>query len=201
MKNDQKISNFPKIRNLADKKSVRTTFKLSNKCINVLNKLLETHNIRPKELFDLICIDNIIDSISDFQSNTTRKINKDSSVQLIRKTFVISKGALRIFNKKSEEFKLSRDSVVERIILIYKALLDSVTEIERKKEKKAYSIISDFVQKADDIENKLECLLRNDDPILERFGLIIVIIQNLQMAIQSKLEDGVLIDPDDFSQS
>ena len=183
---------------LSEKQSVRTTFKLSEDCINAIDWLLKTNNLKPKELFDLICSNNDLVNLAA----EAAKINeKNISAKYKRKTFVISKRVLRLLNKKSEEHTISRDLIVEKLILLFKALLEKHTEEEKQKEEKALSIISDFWSKAEKIENKLKDLLDDDNPILDRFGVVIVIIMNLVSAIESKLNNDVPIDPDNFSQS
>lgn len=183
---------------LSEKQSVRTTFKLSEDCINAIDWLLKTNNLKPKELFDLICSN---DDLVNLAAEAAKKDDKNISVKHTRKTFVISKRTLRLLNKKSEEQTLSRDLIVEKLVLLFKALLEKHTEEEKQKEEEALSIISDFWTKAEEIENKLKDLLDDDNPILDRFSIVIVIIMNLVSAIESKLSNDVPIDPDDFSQS
>jgi len=187
---------------LSEKQSVRTTFKISENCINAIDWLLKTNNLKPKELFDIIGSNN---DLVNFATEAAIKDEKNNSVKHTRKTFVISKRVLSLLNKKSKDDKgkpiIQRDLIVEKLVLLFKALLEKHTEEEKKKEEKAQSIISDFWTKAEEIENKLKDLLDDDNPILERFGLIIVIIMNLESAIEKKLSNDIPIDPDDFSQS
>ena len=195
--NGKKLNRVSKT-SLSEKQSVRTTFKLNENCINDIDWLLTTNNLKPKELFDLICSN---DALVNIAAEAAKKNDKNISIKQTRKTFVISKRVLRLLNKKSEEQGLSRDLIVEKLVLLFKALLEKHTKEEKKKEQKAHSIISDFWIKAEEIENKLKNLLDDDNPILDRFGLVIVIIMNLVSAIESKLSNDITIDPDDFSQS
>jgi len=187
---------------LSEKQSVRTTFKISENCINAIDWLLKTNNLKPKELFDIICSNN---DLVNLAAESAEKDNKNNSVKHTRKTFVISKRVLSLLNKKSKDDKgkliIQRDLIVEKLVLLFKALLEKHTEEEKKKEEKAQSIISDFWTKAEEIEKQLKNLLDDDNPILERFGLVIVLVMNLVSAIESKLNNDVPIDPDDFSQS
>jgi hypothetical protein len=106
-----------------------------------------------------------------------------------------------MLNKLSKDHGLSRDLVFESLILTFKVLLEKHSENERQNEKKAHKIISDFWAKAEEVEQQLKGLLDDDSPILERFGLVVNVLMNLEMAIESKLSNGVPIDPDDMSQS
>jgi hypothetical protein len=182
---------------LSEKQSVRTTFKLIEDCINAIDWLLKTNNLKPKELFDFICSNNDVVNIA---AEAAKKDDKNISVKHIRKTFVISKQTLRLLNKKSEEQTLSRDLIVEKLVLLFKVLLEKDTEKEKQKEEEALSIIDDFWTKAEEIEIKLKHLLYDDNPIINRFGIVIIILMHLVNAIESKLSNDVPIDPDDFSQ-
>lgn len=190
-----------KTASIADKQSVRTTFKLSDKGINALNEILETNNLKPKEFFDFICFDEIIDSVLAYKSMPKKDIYENLSEQQLRKTFVISKGALRMFNEKSKELELSRNFMVERIILTYKVLFENIAENEKKKDEESLLIMSDFMEKVYEVEDKLRSLHTEDSSILKRFSFGVVVMECLKSAIKSKVENGVPIAPDDINQS
>ena len=183
---------------LSEKQSVRTTFKLSEKSKNVIEQLIRTNNLKPKELFDLICSS---DAFVENAIEAGRKSYENASKKQTRKTFVISKRVLRLLNKHSKQYKLSRDLIVENLILFFKSLLEKHAEEEKHREEKALTIISDFWGKAESVEKQLKELLDDDSPILNRFGYVIVLLMNLEGAIQAKLSNGVPIDPDDMAQS
>jgi len=183
---------------LSAKQSVRTTFRLSESGSDAIDWLIKTNSLKPKEVFDLICSN---ESLVEFAIEATKKNKKSGSTNRTRKTFVISKRVLRLLNKLSEEQEVSRDLIVENLILLFRALLEKHSEEEKKKEEKAHAIISDFWGRAEEVEKQLKELLDDDSPILDRFGLVVVVIMNLALAIESKLSDDVPIDPDDMSQS
>lgn len=183
---------------LSEKQSVRTTFKLSENSNNAIEWLIKTNNLKPKEVFDFICSN---ESLVDVAIQIARKNGESGSTNQTRKTFVISKRVLRLLNKYSEKYKLSRDLIVENLILLFKSLLEKHAEEEKHREKKALTIISDFWSKSESVEKQLKDLLNDDSPILDRFGYVIVLLMNLVSAIESKLSDDVPIDPDDMSQS
>ncbi len=183
---------------LSEKQSVRTTFNLSENSNNAIDWLVEKNNLKPKEVFDLVCSN---DNLIQLAVEAAGKNETGSSLKQVRKTFVISKRVLRLLNKLSKEHEVSRDLIVGSLILLFKLLLEKHSEEEKQREKKAHAIISDFLTNADDVEQQLKKLLDNDNPIIERFGLIVVVVMNLVSAITSKLSNGIPIEPDDFSQS
>lgn len=183
---------------LSEKQSVRTTFKLSESSNNAIDWLIKTNNLKPKEIFDLMCSN---ENLVDFAIESAKKNETSSSTKQTRKTFVISKRVLRLLNRCSEKHKLSRDLIVENLILLFKALVEKHAEEEKQREEKALTIIADFWSKAESVEKQLKDVLDDDSPILDRFGYVIVLLMNLVSAIESKLSNGVPIDPDDMSQS
>ena len=180
-----------------DKQSVRTTFKLSDSSNNAIDWLIKTNNLKPKEIFDLMCSD---ENFVNVAIKTAKENPEVISTKQTRKTFVISRGVLRLLNRCSESHKISRDVIVENLISLFKMLLEMQAKAEKKKEEKALKIISDFWSKAESLEDQLKALLGDDSPILDRFGKVIVVLWNLEMAIKSKLSNGTPIDPDDMGQ-
>ena len=193
---DQVFRNLDRVAQ-TDKQSVRTTFKLSDSSNNAIDWLIKTNNLKPKEIFDLMCFN---ESFVDVAIKNAKENPEVISTKQTRKTFVISRGVLRLLNRYSKEHELSRDVVVENLISLFKMLLEMQAEAEKSKEEEAYKIIEDFWSKAESLEKQLKDLLGDDSPILDRFGYVIVLLMNLVMAIESKLSDGTPIDPDDMSQ-
>lgn len=180
-----------------ESQSVRTTFKLSENSMNAIEWIIKKYSLKPKEIFDIICSN---ENLLNFAIETTKKNKGTDSTKTTRKTFVLSKRVLRLLNRLSNKNKLSRDLIVENLVLLYKTLLEKFAEEEKKKEKKALTIISDFYSKAELVEKQLQDILGDDNPILDRFGYVIILLMNLECAIKSKLLKGVPIDPDDMSQ-
>lgn len=193
---DQVFRNLDRVAQ-TDKQSVRTTFKLSNSSNNAMDWLIKKNNLKPKEIFDLMCSN---ESFVDVAIKTAKENPEVISTKQTRKTFVISKGVLRLLNRYSKEHELSRDVIVENLISLFKMLLEMQAEAEKPKEEEALKIIEDFWEKAGSVEDQLKDLLGDDSPIVVRFGYVCDILMNLEMAIKSKLSDDVPIDPDDFSQ-
>ena len=180
-----------------DKQSVRTTFKLSDSSNDAIDWLIKKNNLKPKEIFDLMCSN---ENFVDVAIKTAKENQDVISTKQTRKTFVISRGVLRLLNRYSKEHELSRDVIVENLISLFKMLLEMQAEAEKPKEEEALKIISDFWSKAESLEDQLKALLGDDSPILDRFGKVIVVLWNLVQAIESKLSNGTPIDPDDMSQ-
>ena len=118
-----------------------------------------------------------------------------------RKTYVIDKKTLSAINKASEKSKIPRDTLIDGLAIVSKKIIDlTIAERDKKYRNVFNNIISPFWIHAGKIEKELIKELGDDDPIVSRFGLIIVLIMNLSFAIESYLKNGSPIDPNDFSQ-
>lgn len=179
------------------KESKRTTFKLSKHSLNAIDWIVENYGIPAKEVFD------IFNSSEDFINHVIEvaKNNEDDDLSRERKTFVISKKTLNHLNRISKSEDVQRDIMVEKMVLIYKALLEKHLREEAQNEKEALKIISGLLNQTEKTENRLKKILDRENPILSRFSIITLIIDNLASAIKAKLSEGILIDPDDFSQN
>lgn len=172
--------------------SVRTTFNLNKECLDNFNWLLKVFNAKPKKIFDIMNpnFGSLYDAIPSSNKNKTGKQSKRK-----RKTFVISKNGLNNLNGEAKRRNIPRDLFVEKIIMVFKKVIEISDFEEEKKEKEAQSIISEFIGKAEEVEKKLTKILDEDSPILGRFGQGIIIFENLDIEIDEKLKNGTPIDP------
>ena len=180
--------------NIIKKESKRTTFKLSIASLDAIEWMVESYNMTAKEVFDAICSPDLL----EFGVKVVKEDDIKASKDLTRKTFVISQQSLGLLNRTSKMQKISRDLLVDKLTLIFKALLDRNIEQEEKNEEKALEIITEFWGKVGEVEKQMKTLLSDDNPILMRLSTISIITGNLVMAIESKISDGTPVDPDDL---
>jgi len=166
--------------------SVRTTFKLNENTHNIINWIIEEKNLKPKEVFDLIFD---IEELVDLAIKTGQKNDKKNSTKTTRKTFVISQKALNSINKLSKEHQVSRDLIVEKLILNLKKFFE---EFE-KQEKQSYQNISartnELLKLALKIEKEFDKELGKDNPILEKFGFAMVYLEDFLCEINKKIDN------------
>ncbi len=187
--------------------SVRTTFRLTKEGSEAMNRLAKNYGLKPKSLIQLCVTIDTRDSKPKEGTfmysvlKSAKDITFSDLDRSVRKTLVISKESLGRLNKISKTFNIPRDLLVETLVRNVESGLKRSMEEKKKQHKKALEIINKFWSKAEEIEKELKKFLKDDDPILERFGIVIVIIMNLCTAIESELKEGTPINPDDFSQS
>ena len=180
------------------KESKRTTLKLSQKGLEAFDWISNTYHISAKETLDLLCSS---DEIEKFAIDSINKDNSPDTSDWTRKTFVTTEKTLAHLNHISELHGLSRNVIVEKLILIYKGLLEKQREEEQVNEEKALEVVASITKSMDKTMNSLIGLLGKDHPICTRFSAIQIITENLYDAILAKNSSGAPIDPDFLSQN
>ncbi len=184
--------------------SVRTTFRLSAEALEGLEWLARQSGVTKKETFDELC--NWLDVLKKKDVlNTFLKLREGHELlkkysgkhrgDLIRKTYVISHQARRTLEKTAKDYEMRRDDLLENLILIVKFLIEKSEEERLSKHREALGMIEDFRTQAEDFESELHTLLGGDDPIYERFGYVIIHLDNIAQDIEKEQKDGTPIDP------
>jgi len=166
----------------------------------MITSLTKSHNLKPKELLDIICEnENFVQQSAETVSNpeiVSKLGNKYN--QTVRKSLVISNKALKLLNKAAKENKIPRDHLFETLIRLFSWQLEKQAKEQKEAHERAEKIINNFWAHAEKVESDLKSILSEfdeDDPILESFGMIIVQIMNLSTAIEDELRNGTPIDP------
>ncbi len=201
---------------LKDNQSVRTSFRLSREGSEALIWLAKDANVKFQGVLTHIAgalfisktmqdakkspeseADSLLNKVVDAARNLDPK-SRDSSA---RKTYVVNKLILRIFNSIAKSIDMPRDLLVDLALKIKKAERQAKTDTLKKRYEEAKQQIDALWGEAEALENRLQKLLDEDDPILNRFSMSIVVLMNLSLSIESSLNNGTPIDPDDISQS
>jgi len=201
---------------LEDIKSVRTSFRLSQEGSKALVWLAQDANVKLQGVLTHLAyallmdrsvrdtkqsaeseqgslLDRIRQAASDLDPKT-----RDTSA---RKTYVVDKLVPQIFNGIAKAFGLSRDLLVDLALKIKRAERQAKADSRRMHYEHAKREIDELLSKADDLKEHLQEVLDEHDPILNRLGLVGVVIMNLSLSIESYLNQGTRIDPEDYSQS
>lgn len=147
---------------LRGKQSVRTTFKLSPKCIDAMSLLAGQLGIKQKSLFDHLMDDKkALTAIARDNSDEQRKRS-----ECIAKTYVISRRTLEILEHFSRKFETPRDILVEFSI---ERIMPLVEEERQKHEqrKKLFERIEQLRQRSKALLAQADQTLVPDDPVLE----------------------------------
>ena len=180
---------LPSSSDLRGRQSVRATFKLSARAIDVLS-IVATHlGIKQKSLFDHL--------IEDAQSlrMIANEIEYEAfgSLDRIQKTFVVSRRTLSSLEETSRKFNTPRDALVEYSI---QRLLPVIAK-ERERHRRRKSILNDInahLTQGLKILQKAKLQLGEEDPVFMRFEAAMHSLVNAQSHIEHYVEKGSVIE-------
>ena len=160
---------LPSPADLRGRQSVRATFKLSARAIDVLSIVAAQLGIKQKSLFDHL--------IEDVQSlNVIANEIEDEvfdALDRVQKTFVISRRTLSCLEQTSQQFNAPRDALVE------------------------YSISNDInahLAQGLKILQRAQSLLGEDDPVYARFETAMHSLVSAQSYIENYVKKGSIIE-------
>ncbi|MGA7562369.1 MAG: hypothetical protein WBW55_04110 [Desulfobaccales bacterium] len=157
---------------LSNKKSERTTFKLSEESIKSLEWLANHGEVKIKEVIDLAIehwMDNLIEAKEEWPGQHTifQKLITSREKFKARKTYVISLGAIRLLNNLSLNFKIKRDIIMETIIIDYAHFIRKYEQKKLPNYQLALNKLLDFAEKIEGVCADIKALVGKDDPITE----------------------------------
>ncbi len=180
---------FPSSADLRGRQSVRATFKLTEQAINALS-IVSTHlGIKQKSLFDHLIEDaKILGAIAgNIKSEMFHELDR------VQKTYVVSRKTLSSLREVADKFDAPRDALVESAI---KRLLPIIKE-EKKLHRKRKEILEDlsgYIVQGENLFEKSNKLLGEDDPICERLQSLITGNRNAERDVRSFIQRGEKIE-------
>ena len=174
-------------------KSVRTTITISQDTLETMDWIKQSEVYNLKEMLDRILKSK---DLTDVIIKSFQKPQPSRASHTIQKSIVLSSSSLEKLNELSKKHGKSRNLLFSKAIQLMKLLIDNF----KTKHKQALNIVDKAGSYLIEVEQKLINLLRRDDPIVIRWGYVLVMWDNLHLAIQSELEDDIPIDPYDSSQ-
>ncbi len=165
--------------------SVRTTFLLSKKAEEAHRYLKKRLKITSKAL-----IGNVVDLVCErpeFDRAVRKFARSNAATKLVgnRKTWVISKATLDRISQKARAMKVSRDLLLEGLILSLEGMYRALDQRKPERYSEAYELMKDFADSAEDAAERLRNLLGYEDPIVKRFHKVIGIAGSTISAIEA----------------
>jgi hypothetical protein len=148
--------------------SVRTTFKISERCINALSILAGQMGIKQKSLFDHLVDDaQVLETIAREYGEF-----KQLKSHRIAKTYVISRRSLDNLEQISARYNTPRDVLVEFSIERILPLLEQEKE-KHAKRKEIFTALTDQLKESLQLLEKAEKELGEDDPLVQEMRSIV----------------------------
>jgi hypothetical protein len=153
---------------LRGRQSVRTTFKISERCIDALSILAGQMGIKQKSLFDHLVDDaQALETIArEYGESNTLKSRR------IAKTYVISRRSLENLEQISARYNTPRDVLVEFSIERILPLIEQEKE-KHAKRKEIFTTLTDQLKESLLLLEKAERDLGEDDPLVQEMRSIV----------------------------
>lgn len=153
---------------LRGRQSVRTTFKLSERCIDALSILAGQMGIKQKSLFDHL--------VDDAQALETiaREYGESNHLKSRRvaKTYVISRRSLDNLEQISARYNTPRDVLVEFSIERILPLIEQEKE-KHARRKEIFTALTDQLKESLQLLEKAERDLGEEDPLVQEMRSIV----------------------------
>ena len=180
---------LPSPADLRGRQSVRATFKLSARAIDVLSIVATQLGIKQKSLFD-----HLIEDVKSLNA-IANEIEDEafSALDRIQKTFVVSRRTLSCLEETSRQFNAPRDALVEYSI---QRLLPVITK-ERERHTKRKEVLNDInahLTQGLKILQKAQSLLGEEDPVYAKFESAMHALVNAQVHIENYVRKGSVIE-------
>ncbi|MBU5612646.1 hypothetical protein [Geomonas azotofigens] len=171
----------------------RTTCTLTEEGHKALTCLMKEFGITQKKIFAAVFNQkSAVETVLTLAKQTTDNFNGRE----FRKSLVIGKKDLVFLNRICKENEISRDRMIDSIMRFLAAVLENDQESRFKKHRKVLVRFTQLSQELVDVEKEISGYLLQDDPILERYGKVVVVLGNLISAIEEEIATGAVIDPD-----
>ncbi len=181
-----------------NKKSVRTTFKLSQKAIDMLAELTEREGKTIKDFFDTFFLALLVTETplpgQEHDPPLLPKLNdEDEKVEYskidrqIRKTYVLSETGLMLLESYAKQYKMPRDAFVEYAVRFSGESLARHKEENRQRYVPIYEILNPISITVEQLWVETKSLLDSDDPV--RDGLNDISCRLMELC--SSLKDAI----------
>jgi hypothetical protein len=180
---------LPTCSDLRGKQSIRATFKLSEKSIEIISIVASRLGIKQKSLFDHLIDD--IGSLSliaqEFEHDTFHDLDR------VQKTYVLSRKTLTSLEEVSKKYDAPRDALVEYSI---KRLIPVVEEERERhlKRKRVLAEVAEYLEQGEELLKKSKDLLGEDDFFYEKLETSMKGMLNAYSSIAAFVEKGDLVE-------
>lgn len=174
---------------------VRTSFNLSTYAHNVIKESSEYFNLKNAEFLELTT--NNFDAAAKGELDKWVSAKKEGDKKF-RKTYLVEKNTLTKLEEVAEKYKIARDLILEKTVLVIKGIVDK--HKESIKEAFKYAIdggggdvqigLDGALQGVEEVEDYLEEYFSDDDPILVRLDKIVSELKDLIEAMRKYIDEG-----------
>ncbi|MFT5700387.1 MAG: hypothetical protein ACI8ZB_003261 [Desulforhopalus sp.] len=150
---------------LQKRQSVRTTFKLPEKTINLLKLSAKHLGIKQKTLLDQLIEDETVLDILAKEAQTHRRNDDDCRP----KTFVLSRKALDLIDVMLDRYDIARDILVELSITRLVSYIQLLSE-QHDQRRSLLKEMDKYQKLLEELSNKANATFKEEDPFLMKLS-------------------------------
>jgi hypothetical protein len=181
-----------------DSAGKRTTFSLDTRALAALEEEADQSMLSKREIIEM-AIGTIPDIPSDQIRSSVKRVKEDFlSGVTERRTIALSSDSLNTITRRALEAKLHRDDLLSWVLLVWSLMTELSKQNRKESVPKALAILQDLAGHLGEVEKELGALLDDSDPIVQRFGFVVIINDNLVGAIEAELAGGDPVDPNEM---
>jgi hypothetical protein len=184
-------SHLPKMTSAAlkGKQSVRTSFKLSEACIQAINIVAKQLEIKHRSLFDYLIED------TDTLERIAQKIVRGNQFENkgIQKSFIISRESLVRIDHLCEKLKISRDALIELSVRRLLQIIEKEMENHRKR-KDMLELVQNHYHESKQVLNRIKASVGAEDTIYKVFQNTVSASKQAKIQLIDILSKGKVIE-------
>lgn len=174
---------------LRGRQSIRTSFKLSPKCIEAVNILGSHLRLMPKSLFDHLVQER--KTLEAIASKTKEAVSEEDP--RVAKTFVISRDASEVFSEVARRWKIPRDALVEASIQHLMPLIQK-EQIRHDSRKLLFVKMERHLKGARKLFEDMSADLGDSDPMCANMSNVVTAYERAFAAIGEFIKKGESIE-------
>ena len=174
---------------LKGRQSVRATFKLPSRMIELLNVTANQLGLKQKSLFDQLLENRETLAQVAMAADNYRPVQE----QRQQKTFVVSRNSLVSLNYVAKIYGLPRDVLVEISIRRLLPVISSEQE-KQKKRKQVFAEMEGLLEHGEALLEKTVQLLGVDDHATRQLALVVLQLKGCKNALGEQVELGKVIE-------
>ena len=183
--------NLPKMSSTAlkGKQSVRTSFKLSEGCIQAINIVATLLGIKHRSLFDYI-----VEDTDSLETLAKEIINKNpTNGKGSQKSFIVSRETLQAIDNLCEKLKISRDSLIELSVRRLLPIIEKEMEGHRKR-MELFELVDKQYQNSRYILDMIKKSVGVEDPAYKAYQSTVAACKQVKKQFHEIISKGKVIE-------
>ena len=174
---------------LKGKQSVRTSFKLSEGCIQAINIVATQLGLKHRSLFDYLVEDT--DSLETLAKEIVKiEPNKNKGSQ---KSFIVSRDTLKDIDGFCEKLKISRDTLIELSVRRLLPIIEKETKSHNKR-KELFELVDKQYQESRKVLDLIKKGVGLEDPAYKAYQATVVACKQVKKQFNDILSKGKVLE-------